>query len=63
MGVDVHTDSGARLAGLSPFLASQRPGPLVFEHVVGTGNGRVAADRAVLAEVAGTDVLHAVGVP
>ncbi|GAA5130851.1 GNAT family N-acetyltransferase [Pseudonocardia adelaidensis] len=43
---------------LRPWFAPERPGPLVFEHVARTGNGRVQVDRwpdprVVIAELPG----------
>jgi GNAT superfamily N-acetyltransferase len=48
----------ANAASLRPWFAPERPGPMIFEHVVRTGNGRCRVDRwpdprVVLAELPG----------
>jgi RimJ/RimL family protein N-acetyltransferase len=57
------TVPAAALPALRPWFAPERPGPLIFEHVVRTGHGRCRVDRrpgagVVLAELPGNYALR-----
>lgn len=54
----VLTVAGPDLVALQPWFAPERPGPLIYQHIVGTGVGRCRVDRwpdpqVVLAELPG----------